>query len=89
MISRHLNDQPAPPSTVAPHPIPAELEGIILGRLRKQPGERPQDAEMLSRLLAAVPVEPWTEDQAAEWWRNREDVLSSRSVDAGSLITDH
>jgi len=69
MIARHLNDEPVPPSEVSKQPIPRLLEDLILACLKKDPGERPQSAADLARGLAAVPVEPWGEDQAEAWWR--------------------
>lgn len=69
MISRHLNDVPELPSRVASQPLPPELDQLILDCLAKDPGKRPQSAAELSRRLAAVPVEPWSEAQAREWWQ--------------------
>ncbi|MDQ5840665.1 MAG: serine/threonine protein kinase, partial [Chloroflexota bacterium] len=64
MIARHLNDEPVPPSQVVKQPVPKVLEDLILSCLKKKPDERPQSAADLARGLAAVPVEPWGEDQA-------------------------
>ncbi len=72
MIARHLNDEPVPPSQVVKQPVPKLLEDLILSCLKKSPDERPQSAADLSRGLAAVPIEPWGEDQAEAWWRVRE-----------------
>ena len=69
MIARHLNDPPVPPSRVTTQPVPPLLEDLILSCLRKNPDERPQSAADLTRALAMVPVDPWTEDQAEAWWR--------------------
>jgi hypothetical protein len=68
MIARHLNDEPVPLARAAPQPVPPALEALVFACLRKQPEQRPQSALELARALAAVPVEPWTEDQAAAWW---------------------
>jgi tRNA A-37 threonylcarbamoyl transferase component Bud32 len=72
MIARHLNDTPVRPSEIAKQPVPRVLEDLILSCLRKSPEERPQSAADLARGLAAVPGEPWGEDQAEAWWRSRE-----------------
>jgi serine/threonine-protein kinase len=72
MIARHLNDEPVPPSQVVRQPVPKLLEDLILSCLKKKPDERPQSAADLARGLAAMPVEPWGEDQAEAWWRARE-----------------
>ena len=71
MIARHLNDEPVPPSQVAPQHIPDALDQLILACLAKEPGDRPQSAAMLSKALAAVPTDPWTEEEALKWWSTR------------------
>jgi len=55
MIARHLNDPPQPPSSVAPGPVPAELDEIVLACLQKRPDQRPQTAADLSDSLSRVP----------------------------------
>jgi len=82
MIARHLNDVPVPPSEVSKQPVPRLLEDLVLSCLKKDPGERPQSASDLARGLAAVPVEPWGEDQAEAWWRAREDAEARGREDA-------
>jgi serine/threonine-protein kinase len=68
MIARHLHDQPVPPSERTELPVPPELERLVLACLAKNPDERPRSASELDRALAAIPVEPWSEKQAMEWW---------------------
>jgi serine/threonine-protein kinase len=66
----HVRDTPPPPSTRAELEIPAALETLVMRCLAKDPADRPQTAEELADgLLAAVPGEAWTSDQAARWWR--------------------
>ena len=71
-MARHLRDAPVPPSQQAGVSIPPALEQVVLGCLAKDPDQRPPNAKELARMLAAVEVEPWDEDQAAEWWKIRE-----------------
>jgi len=78
VIAAHIRDQPVPPSQRTEIPIPKELEDIILACLAKDPDARPQSAEELSRLLAAVPLPAWTAERAEAWWRTHvPDVLAS------------
>jgi serine/threonine-protein kinase len=67
-VARHIHDTPTPPTQRAKQPIPAELEQIILSCLAKNPDARPANAGVLSRQLAAVPVDPWSEEKASMWW---------------------
>jgi serine/threonine protein kinase len=71
VIVRHLQDTPAAPSSCADQPIPAELDALVLACLAKDPADRPLSARELSRRLASVPVEPWTDDHATAWWAAR------------------
>jgi hypothetical protein len=68
MIARHLREAPLPPSLVAGHPVPAGLEALVLACLAKESGDRPAGAGELGRALAALEIEPWTEQAAVAWW---------------------
>ncbi|HTL04919.1 MAG TPA: serine/threonine-protein kinase [Gemmatimonadales bacterium] len=68
-IARHLNDPPVPPSVRAGVAVPPALEALVLACVAKRPEDRPATAAALNDALAAVPVEPWGEAQAAAWWR--------------------
>jgi serine/threonine-protein kinase len=67
-IARHLHDEPVPLSSVAPQPVPPELDRLVMACLRKRPADRPQSATELSAALCAVPAGAWGEEQAAAWW---------------------
>jgi len=54
ILSRQIGDEPEPPSTVVDHPLPPDLEAIILRCLAKDPNERPADVTRLSAALARV-----------------------------------
>jgi serine/threonine-protein kinase len=70
VITRHVQDEPIPPSQRTEMKIPPALESLILACLGKKPDDRPQRASELARRLADVPLaERWTEDRAAQWWR--------------------
>lgn len=78
VLAAHIRDQPEPPSRRTEVPFPKELEDIILSLLAKDPDARPQSAEELSRLLAAVPLPAWTPQRANAWWRAHvPDILTS------------
>ncbi|MFI5183222.1 MAG: serine/threonine-protein kinase, partial [Vicinamibacteria bacterium] len=68
VIAKHLRTDPIPPSQRASIPLPPGLEQLVLACVAKKPADRPQSAADLSRSLAALEVEPWSETQAAEWW---------------------
>jgi serine/threonine-protein kinase len=68
VIAKHLQEAPIPPSQRVPNGVPPRLEQVILACLAKKPEDRPPSAAELARLLAAADVEPWTGEQAAEWW---------------------
>ncbi|MCA9514197.1 MAG: serine/threonine protein kinase, partial [Myxococcales bacterium] len=52
----HVQSEPEPPSALAPHPIPKELDAIVLACLAKRPEGRPRSAVELAERLAAVPL---------------------------------
>ncbi len=69
MCGQILNDEPQPVGELAPGPIPAELEQLILACLAKDPAERPPSAEALAeRLVGIAGVERWTQRDARAWW---------------------
>jgi serine/threonine-protein kinase len=68
-IIAHLDEEPAPPSSLTEIDIPVDLETAILDCLAKEPGDRPASAADLARRLdAAVPGERWDQGRAARWW---------------------
>jgi serine/threonine-protein kinase len=68
VIAKHLQEVPIPPSQRVPNDVPRGLEQVILACLAKKPEDRPPGAAALADLLSAAGVEPWTSEQAAEWW---------------------
>ena len=71
MVAKHLNHEAIAPSVRGGIEIPPELEQIVLSCLAKKPDARQSSAAPLAQSLAGVPVEPWTEARAREWWENR------------------
>ncbi|HEX7778142.1 MAG TPA: protein kinase, partial [Vicinamibacterales bacterium] len=69
-LARRLSEEPVPPSERTELVIPAELERVVLACIARRSEDRPQSATELGRALAAVPVTPWTEEQARDWWRS-------------------
>jgi len=67
-LIKRLNEDPLPPSARTEVPVPAELDRLVLACLARAPEDRPRGAAELSRALAAIRVEPWSEEQARQWW---------------------
>jgi eukaryotic-like serine/threonine-protein kinase len=69
IVSKHMHEPPDAPSRHAPHPMPRELDALILRCLEKLPERRPANAHDLAREFRAVPVtEPWRDEHAEAWW---------------------
>jgi eukaryotic-like serine/threonine-protein kinase len=68
VLLKRLNEDPLPPSARTEVPVPAELEQLVIACLARKPEDRPRSAAHLNRGLAAIPVEPWSDEQAAAWW---------------------
>ncbi|MGH8696106.1 MAG: serine/threonine-protein kinase [Burkholderiales bacterium] len=69
VLVAHAREAPPRPSSLAPSPVPDELDQIVLDCLAKDPAARPQTAEALAARLGAVPfAQPWTPAAAAQWW---------------------
>lgn len=68
-VLHHIQTEPVPPSHRSEIEIPSDLEEIVLACLAKEPARRPQTARELDQRLARCQTEnPWTPEQAAEWW---------------------
>jgi serine/threonine-protein kinase len=69
-FGHHLHTQPVAPSQRVSHPIPTDLELVILRCLSKNMDDRPATAHALSRELEqCIVTSPWSTDQAAAWWQ--------------------
>lgn len=69
MIAKHLAVQPVSPSQRGKFQLTPALEQLVLRCLAKDPDDRPQTAAEMERSLAVIDVEPWSEEDALEWWR--------------------
>jgi len=89
MVLAHVQTPPEAPSARTDRPIAAGLEAAIMMCLSKNPDERPQSAEALSRLLAdCTPGETWTDTEAAEWWSLHSPSTLASSVESAAFIDD-
>jgi hypothetical protein len=69
MIARHLSAAPVPPSQRAHAKLPAGMDELVLRCLSKEPEKRPGAGD-LARSLGTLDVEPWSEEEAKEWWNS-------------------
>jgi eukaryotic-like serine/threonine-protein kinase len=78
MMLAHLQKIPVAPSQRGDFAVPACLDRAIMMCLAKEPAERPNGAEVLSRLLEGCnEVGAWSPEDAERWWRTHmaEDVV--------------
>ena len=71
LISRHLKEEPVPPSQRTELEVPADLERVVLDCLRKDPGDRPRTAAELAERLAACDTGAWGPEESRQWWQLR------------------
>ena len=71
VIVKHLQSEPVPPSQRVNAAIPPALERVVLACLAKKPDGRPATAGELGRALRAIPIEPWTQEDAKRWWNEK------------------
>jgi serine/threonine protein kinase len=78
IIRQQVEAIPSPPSQRSGRPMSPDLEALVLRCLAKMPAERPQSAaEVVAALRKCKPVQAWTADDAAAWWRAYEAQASS------------
>ncbi len=73
MCEHHLSTPPPAPTKRTTNAIPAELEATILACLAKEPSKRPASARALASMLAKIPLEGWTHDDASMFWNRFEE----------------
>ncbi len=77
----HLHTAPVPVQQRVGRPVPPALEAVIMQGLAKTPSDRPASAAAFREALAACAVEPWSEEQARNWWQTRGVELCRRPID--------
>jgi serine/threonine-protein kinase len=69
MMMAHAYEPVIPPTRLRPE-IPLDLQEVVLRCLEKNPDHRFPDAQSLEEALAACEsAELWTDERAAQWWR--------------------
>jgi eukaryotic-like serine/threonine-protein kinase len=70
VLSRHMLQEPQPPSIHLESPLPSDLERLVLQCLAKRPAERPPSAASLrASLLACQDAARYDRNSALAWWR--------------------
>ncbi len=90
VLSRHMLEQPLPPSKHLIEPLSADLERLVLQCLAKDPAERPQSASSLrTLLLACEDASRYNRAEAFAWWLAHRPQLQTAAarVTAGSPAT--
>jgi eukaryotic-like serine/threonine-protein kinase len=72
VITKHIQEAPAPPSERTELDVDPELDRVVLACLAKRPDDRPQTAGELDHMLADIEIEPWSEEDATQWWRTHQ-----------------
>jgi serine/threonine-protein kinase len=69
VCSKHMLQDPEPPSARCKGPLPQALERLVLDCLEKKPDRRPQSARIVLERLSRIGAERWDTGQADAWWR--------------------
>jgi len=74
LLSAHANADVTPPSTLVDE-LPSDLEQVILRCLEKKPQDRFSDTAELEKALGACKcAADWTDETAATWWSERQEM---------------
>ena len=71
LATKHLHEDPVPPSKCTELEIPTDLEEVIMDCLRKSPVDRPGSADELADRLSRCAAGAWTDEDAKSWWQLR------------------
>ncbi len=83
VFSKHLHEQPAPPSAKLGTLLPDDLEALIMLCLAKKPEDRPADARDLWKALRTCrDAEAWNLHEAEQWWKQNRKVIERARQDA-------
>ena len=90
VCAQHLSAIPKPPSSVCGRDVHPDLERLIMQCLEKKRDDRPTSGAAISEYLRALPIERWSQDDAAQWWATVGSEIAKRrdeNAEAGSLAT--
>jgi serine/threonine-protein kinase len=90
LMAQHLSSIPEPPSSIVERDVNPDLERIIMQCLEKKRDDRPASGAEISARLRALPIDRWSQQDAAQWWETVGEQLMSRrdrNVEAGGLET--
>jgi tRNA A-37 threonylcarbamoyl transferase component Bud32 len=72
IMTEHAKATPVPPSQRTDQPIPPEMERLVMACLEKEQASRPRTARVVADALTQIfRDDPWTEDDARQWWETR------------------
>jgi hypothetical protein len=72
VLALALREKPPSPSTCGGRTLPVPLEELVVGCLAKSPDQRPSTIDQVLEVLDELAhAEPWTQQQAARWWRQK------------------
>lgn len=87
VCSKHLYEAPLRPSAALGGSVPEEIENLVIGCLAKKAADRPADARALRSWVAqCCAAQPWTAEQASDFWRSW---VPSESAGATSARSPH
>lgn len=85
VLSRHMLEEPVPPSKQLKKPLPADLEQLVLQCLAKAPDRRPQSASSLrASLLACEDASRYDRTAAFAWWIKHRPHLQTAAARGGA-----
>jgi eukaryotic-like serine/threonine-protein kinase len=68
LLMQHLQERPVPPSRRTGHRVSRALDDLILECLRKDPNQRPADADTVFERLSDCAADSWHQVDARRWW---------------------
>jgi len=86
MLRAHRELKPRTPSSLAPTPVPAELDNLILACLAENSQKRPISVDQISSQLHQICCSQlWTPERSREWWHVYLPSSPAHTVSAKSL----
>jgi serine/threonine-protein kinase len=78
---QQLTQLPTAPSVRRKTSIARELEELTMRCLSIDPGDRPESIAEVEKILSEI-ESPWTQSEAAAWWRDMESASENTETDA-------